>query len=88
MTTSYNDLFVASIAFAGSATAFAVGIGPWKNPYRLRSIAAIVNRYGMTAARCLWIAIAIIALVTGIAIASGVRPEFSKPNQSLFGPAR
>lgn len=88
MTASYNDLFVASIALAGSATAFAVGIGPWGNPYRMRSIAAIVNRYGMIAARCLWITIAIIALVTGIAIASGVRPEFTKPNQSSFGSAR
>ena len=85
---SYNDLFVATIALIGSAAAIAVGIGPWRKPYRLRSIVSIVDRFGMTAARGVWIAIAIISLIAGIAIASGMRPGYAKPNQGLIDSAR
>jgi uncharacterized membrane protein YphA (DoxX/SURF4 family) len=85
---SYNDLFVSSIALIGSAAALAVGIGPWRNPYRLRSIAGIVDRYGMTAARGVWIFVAVISLIAGIAIASGIRPGYAQPNQGSIGSAR
>ena len=88
MMSSYNDLFVATIAFVGSASALAVGIGPWQHPYRLRSIARVVDRYGMTVARGVWILIAVISLIAGIAIASGMRPGYAKPDQGLIDAAR
>ncbi|MDM4018740.1 hypothetical protein [Roseiconus lacunae] len=83
---NYNDLFVSCVAMLGSATAFAVGIGPWQEPYRLRTVAMIAQRYGMPAARMLWIAIAIISLVAGIAIARGIRPSYARPTPESVGP--
>lgn len=77
--TSYNDLFVATVAIVGAALAFAVAVGPWQNPYRLRSIASVVERFGMSVARGVWIAVAIISLIAGIAIASGIRPGYAQP---------
>lgn len=85
---SYNDLFVATIAFVGSVSALAVGIGPWQSPYRLRTIGTIVDRYGMTAARAIWVLVAVISLVAGIAIASGIRPSYAQPDQGSVGSAR
>ncbi|QEG02165.1 hypothetical protein Mal15_62490 [Stieleria maiorica] len=81
--TSYNDLFVATVAFVGSTLAFAVAVGPWRQPYHLRSIASVVDRYGMSAARFVWIVVAIISLIAGMAIASGVRPGYAKPDPGL-----
>lgn len=85
---SYNDWFVAAVALIGSAAALAVGLGPWKTPYRLRSIAGIVDRYGMAAARSVWIGVAIVSLVAGIAIANGIRPGYAKPDQGLIDSRR
>ncbi|QDV40916.1 hypothetical protein Enr13x_07530 [Stieleria neptunia] len=86
--TSYNDLFVAMVAFVGGALALAVAIGPWQQPYHLRSISRVVDRYGMSAARSVWVLVAIISLIAGMAIASGVRPGFAKPDQARNGSAR
>jgi hypothetical protein len=85
---SYNDLFVSSIALIGSAAALAVGFGPWRKPYRLRSIAIIVDRFGMAAARGVWIAVALVSLIAAISIASGVRPGYAKPSQGSVDSAR
>ncbi len=76
---SYNDMLVASVALIGSFLALAISLGPWTTPYRLRSISHVVNRYGMTAARSVWIVIALVSLLVGVAIASGFRPGFVKP---------
>ena len=85
---SYNDFFVATVALIGAAGALIVGLGSWQTPYRLRTIAAIVDRYGMQAARCVWIAVAIVSLLAGIAIASGIRPGYAKPSQGSVDQAR
>jgi uncharacterized membrane protein YphA (DoxX/SURF4 family) len=85
---SYNDLLVASIALVGSASALAAAIGPWQHPYRLRSIEHVVDRFGMPVARCVWILIAVVSLVAAVAIASGIRPGYAKPDQGLTAPAR
>ncbi|MCA9136988.1 MAG: hypothetical protein KDB00_09515 [Planctomycetales bacterium] len=85
---SYNDWFVATVALIGSAAALAAGLGPWENPYRLRTIAGVVDRYGMVVARAVWIVVAIISLIAGIAIASGVRPSYAKPDRGLIDNAK
>jgi len=85
---SYNDLIVATVAFAGATLALASGIGPWPHPYRLRSIAGIVDRYGITAARCIWIGVAIVSLIAGIAILSGLRPGYANPDRGLIDQTR
>lgn len=85
---SYNDLLVSTVALIASAAALAVGVGRWQNPYRLRTIATVVDRYGMTAARGVWIAIAIVSLIAGLAIASGMRPGYAQPNPSSIDVAR
>ncbi|OYP37029.1 hypothetical protein [Rhodopirellula sp. MGV] len=79
---NYNDLFVSSVAMLGSASAFAVAVGPWREPYRLRTIAMVVDRYGMTAARAVWISIALISLSAGVSIARGIRPGFAQPSST------
>ena len=85
---SYNDMFVATVAMIASLSALAVSIGPWHAPYRLRSMAVIVERYGMTAARWVWVAVAVISLVAGVAIASGIRPSYARPDSGTIGSAR
>jgi hypothetical protein len=85
---NYNDLFVSAVALVGSVAAFAVGVGRWQQPYRLRTIAAVVDRYGTAAARLVWIALAIISFIAGVAIAGGVRPGYAKPKTDAVGAAR
>lgn len=85
---NYNDWFVATVALVASVFAFAIGVGHWEQPYRLRSIAIVVDRYGTTAARLVWIGVAIISFVAGVAIASGVRPGYAKPQQGAVGTPR
>ena len=86
--TSYNDLFVAMVAFVGGVLALAVAIGPWQQPYHLRSISRVVDRYGMSAARSVWVLVAIVSLIAGLAIANGVRPGYATPDRTLSGSAR
>ncbi|MCO8121315.1 hypothetical protein NHH03_06165 [Stieleria sp. TO1_6] len=81
---SYNDLFVATIALIGSALAAAIGVGPWQPPYHLRTFAGIVDRYGKTTARAVWLLIAVVSLLAGIAIANGMRPGYAKPGPRLI----
>ncbi|QDV85021.1 hypothetical protein [Stieleria sp.] len=83
--TSYNDLFVAMVAFIGGVLALAVAIGPWQKPYHLRSIARVVDRYGMSAARSVWVLVAIVSLIAGMAIANGIRPGYATPDRTLSG---
>ncbi|PAY17199.1 hypothetical protein CKO51_22780 [Rhodopirellula sp. SM50] len=76
------------VAFIGGVLALAVAIGPWQQPYHLRSIARVVDRYGMSAARSVWVLVAIISLIAGMAIANGVRPGYATPDQARSGSAR
>ena len=85
---NYNDLLVSAVALIGAVAAFAVGVGRWEQPYRLRTISAVVDRFGVTAARLVWIALAIISFVAGLAIAGGVRPSYAKPQPDAIGAAR
>jgi uncharacterized membrane protein YphA (DoxX/SURF4 family) len=78
--TSYGDMLVSTIALVGAVAALLAGLGPWRQPYQLRSVAKVADRYGMTAARSLWIAVAIISMVAGVAIAAGVRPSYAQPS--------
>lgn len=79
MTNQYTDLIVAAVAISGALVSFGIGVGPWEPPYKLRSIAPVVERYGLSAGRCIWIVIALVSLVAGMAIASGVRPGYARP---------
>ena len=85
---NYNDWFVASVALIAAVVSFAIGVGQWQQPYRLRSIALVVERYGTTAGRLVWIAVAIVSFVAGVAIASGIRPSYARPQQDAVGAAR
>lgn len=85
---NYNDLLVSAVALAASIAAFAIGVGPWQQPYRLRTIAAVLERFGTTAARLVWIALAIVSFVAGVAIAGGVRPGYAKPQPDAVGTPR
>jgi len=77
--TSYDDLFVAAVALIGGGLALAVSVGPWTAPYRLRSISRINHRFGEPAARLTWMLVAIVSLLAGLAIVSGVRPSYAQP---------
>ena len=85
---NYNDWLFAGIAMVGSLLALAVSVGPWSTPYRLRTIASVADRYGMSAARLVWLVIAIVSMLAGIAIATGIRPSYARPQPPAFSPAR
>ena len=75
----YDEPFVGTLSIVIAVIAFAIAVGPWTEPYRLRTIAAISRRYGKPAARGVWVAIAITCLTTGLAILSGMRPTYALP---------
>jgi hypothetical protein len=76
---SYDEPLVGSLAIIIAVAAVAIAIGPWSQPYRLKTISAVNRRFGKPAARGVWIAIAIAALTAGFAILSGVRPGYAVP---------
>ncbi|MEO1527916.1 MAG: hypothetical protein AAFX06_20990 [Planctomycetota bacterium] len=76
---TYNDLFVAGVAFVGGGLSLAISVGPWPAPYELRTMAAIRDRYGMAAARATWMLIALASILAGVAIATGLRPSYARP---------
>lgn len=59
----------------------AIGVGPWTEPYRLRTFSTICDRFGKPAARGVWVAIALALLTSGLAILSGMRPSYAVPAQ-------
>ena len=75
----YDQAFVGSLAILIAVAALAIALGPWTEPYRLRSIAAIRRRYGKPVARGVWVAVSIALFTTGFAILSGMRPTYALP---------
>jgi hypothetical protein len=82
----YDDSFVGSLAILVAIGAAAIGVGPWAEPYRLRSFAAICERFGKPVARGVWVAIALALLSSGYAILSGLRPGYALPASSVSAP--
>lgn len=78
---SYSEPLVGLVAIILALAATAVSLGPWPSPYRLRSIAAVRRRFGMTAARFVWLIVALASLSAGLAILAGVRPSYAVPAQ-------
>ena len=79
----YDEPLVGSLAIIIAITAMAIAVGPWSEPYRLRTISAVNRRFGKPAARGVWMAIAIAALTAGFAILSGVRPSYAVPGNQV-----
>lgn len=77
---NYSEPLVGCIAIALAATATAVSLGPWDRPYELRTVAAVRRRFGKAAARVLWLALAVTALASGLAILTGARPPYAAPD--------
>lgn len=75
---SYDEPLVGFVAIALAVIAAVIAVGPWDQPYQLRSIVAIRLRYGKLVARGVWVAIAIAAFTSGIAILSGMRPSYAE----------
>ncbi|MEO1616866.1 MAG: hypothetical protein AAFV88_13500 [Planctomycetota bacterium] len=88
MSGNYNDWFVATVAFLIAVGAGVVSASSWETPYQLRSVKAIVDRYGMSAGRAFWVVIAITSLASGAMIASGIRPGYAQPKKSDMEIAR
>ena len=76
---SYDEPLVGSVALIFAVVAAAISAGPWSGPYQLRTVAAIHRRYGKSAARFLWLGVAITSFTAGTAILSGVRPSYAIP---------
>ncbi len=76
---SYDEHFVGSLAIIVAVIAAAVAVGPWSQPYRLRTFSAISQRFGKPVARGVWVAIAVASLTAGFAILSGLRPSYADP---------
>lgn len=77
----YDEPLVGSIAIIIAVLALAAAVGPWSQPYRLRTFSAITQRFGKPVARGVWVAIAIASLTAGFAILAGVRPSYADPTQ-------
>lgn len=78
---SYDEPLVGSLAIIIAIVAAAIAVGPWSEPYRLRTFSAISQRYGKPVARGVWIAIAVASLTAGFSILTGVRPSYADPAQ-------
>ncbi|KAA1257792.1 hypothetical protein LF1_02820 [Rubripirellula obstinata] len=74
---TYDEPLVGTLAILMSLLAMAIAAGPWHVPYQLRTFAAICDRYGKPVARSIWLAIALAAFGSGLAILSGVRPGYA-----------
>ena len=82
---SVNDeLFVGGLASLMAVLCFLFAIGPWNQPYRLRSTAAITEKYGKPFARLFWLALALALSAVGVAIMLGWRPSYTSPQASRF----
>ncbi|WP_145171738.1 hypothetical protein [Rubripirellula lacrimiformis] len=75
---SYDEPLVGGLSVAMSMIATFIAVGPWDQPYQLRSIQAVRSRYGKPVARGVWAAIAVAAFTCGVAILSGVRPGYAE----------
>jgi hypothetical protein len=75
----YDEPLVGSLAIVVALVAAAIAVGPWTEPYRLRTFSAICRRFGKPVARGVWIAIAIALLTSGLAILNGLRPSYADP---------
>ncbi len=73
----YDEPFVATVALGLAIIAAAVAVGPWKQPYQLRTIAAVSHRFGKSVARVVWVVVAVTMFATGLAIIHGVRPTYA-----------
>lgn len=76
---SYDEPLVGSLSIIFAITAAAIAIGPWDAPYDLRTVAAFRDRFGMMAARGVWVALAIGFLSAGTLILNGIRPSYAVP---------
>ena len=81
---SNDEALIGSLAILLAIAAFAIAVGPWNAPYRLRSFAAVQRRHGKSAARGVWIAVAIALMTAGLAIVNGIRPPYAKPAQQTL----
>ncbi|TWU60025.1 hypothetical protein Poly51_02990 [Rubripirellula tenax] len=75
---SYDEPLVGGLSIALSMIATFIAVGPWDQPYDLRSIRAVRARYGKPVARGVWIAIAVAAFSSGVAILGGIRPSYAE----------
>ena len=78
---SYDEPLVGSVAVVLAIVAGAIGIGPWTEPYRLRTFSNLTEKYGKPVARGVWVMIALASLTAGLAILAGVRPSYADPAQ-------
>lgn len=75
----YDEPLVGSIAIVVALVAGAIAVGPWTEPYRLRTFSMICQRFGKPVARGVWVAIALALLTSGLAILTGMRPSYADP---------
>ncbi len=75
---SYDEPLVGGLSIMMSMVATFIAVGPWDQPYNLRSIDTVRQKFGKPVARGVWAAIAIAAFGSGVAILSGVRPSYAE----------
>ena len=75
----YDDVFVGAVAIILGIISLVIAFGPWQGPYQLRSVSAVGNRFGKPAARGVWILVAVVSILSGLAISNGIRPSYASP---------
>ncbi|QDV65337.1 hypothetical protein [Crateriforma conspicua] len=76
---SYGDSLVGGIALVLAVVAAAVALGPWQVPFQLRSVRAVDERFGRTAARTMVMLVAAMCFVASVSILNGIRPSYATP---------
>jgi len=74
-----DEIFVGAIALVIGAMALSASLGWWHQPFRVRAIMAIQERWGGVAARIVLGCIAVGMLASGVAILLDARPGYALP---------
>lgn len=74
-----DEVLVGTIALTLAAIAMVIASGPWQAPYELRTIKAVLSRFGKPAARGVWFLVAFASLIAGVSILGGFRPSYAVP---------
>jgi hypothetical protein len=83
-----DEILVGSLALMFCVISGSIGLGPWNAPYQLRTFQSVTRRYGIKAARIVWLFISLAFLAVGLAVLLGLRPSYAVTSTGRLGVAQ